>query len=176
VAGDNLQAALDNAQLGDTIVLQAGATFTGPFKLPNKTMGSGWIYVVSSKLASLPSPGQRVGPGNAVNMARIVSRRANNTLTSAVTTVANSHHFRFVGIEFAPGAAVTGYTLITISNQDASPATLAHHIVFDRCYVHGQPTGSNQRGIAINGAYVAVVDSYISNFQEVATDTQAIAA
>src|SRR4029077_4399989 len=50
-AGGNLQAALDNAKLGDTIVLQAGATFTGPFKLPNKTAGSGWIYVVSNKLA-----------------------------------------------------------------------------------------------------------------------------
>ena len=175
-AGGNLQAALDNAKLGDTIVLQAGATFMGPFKLPNKTAGSGWIYVVSNKLASLPSPGNRVGPGSAVNMPRIVSRRTNNALTSAVTTVHNSHHFRFVGIEFAPGATITGYTLITIGNQDASPATLAHHIVFDRCYVHGQPTGSNQRGIAMDGAYVAVVDSYISDFQEVNTDTQALFA
>jgi hypothetical protein len=176
LAGEHRQAALDNAQLGDTIVLQAGATFTGPFKLPNKTAGSGWIYVVSSKLASLPSPGNRVGPGSAVNMPRIVSRRTNNALTSALTTVHNSHHFRFVGIEFAPGAAISGYTLITIGNQDASPATLAHHIVFDRCYVHGQPTGSNQRGIAMDGAYVAVVDSYISDFQEVNTDTQALFA
>ena len=175
-AGGNLQAALDSAQFGDTIVLQAGATFMGPFKLPNKTTGSGWIYVVSSALASLPSAGNRVGPGNAVNMPRIVSRRTNNALTSAVMTVNYSHHFRFVGIEFAPGAAIPGYTLITVGNGDASPATLAHHIIFDRCYVHGQPTGSNQRGIAMNGAYVAVVDSYISNFQEVSTDTQALMA
>ena len=43
VAGQPLQTALDNAKLGDTIVLQAGATFKGPFKLPNKTSGSGWI-------------------------------------------------------------------------------------------------------------------------------------
>jgi hypothetical protein len=171
-----LQAALDKAQLGDTIVLPAGATFLGPFKLPNKTSGSGWIYVVSSKLASLPAPGHRVGPGDAVNMPRIVSRRTNNALTNALTTVYNSHHFRFVGIEFAPGAAIPGYTLISIGNQDASPATLAHHIVFDRCYVHGQPTGTNQRGITMNGAYVAVVDSYISNFQQVSADTQALFA
>jgi hypothetical protein len=56
-AGGDLQAALDKAQLGDTIVLQAGATFTGPFRLPNKTSGSGWIYVVSSNLSKLPPPG-----------------------------------------------------------------------------------------------------------------------
>ena len=35
-AGGNLQAALDAAEPGDQIVLEAGATFVGPFVLPNK--------------------------------------------------------------------------------------------------------------------------------------------
>jgi hypothetical protein len=169
-AGGDLQAALDQAQLGDTIVLQAGATFTGPFALPNKTSGTGWIYVVSSNLASLPPPGQRVGPTNAINMPKIVSRAYSSTLT----TIANSHHFRFVGIEFTPVAGASVYTLIPIGNADTSPATLANHIVFDRCYVHGDPAVNDQRGIGMNGAYVAVVDSYISDFQWVATDSQGL--
>jgi hypothetical protein len=173
-AGADLQAALDRAQPGDTIVLEAGATFTGPFTLPNKTTGSGWIYVVTSKLASLPPPGQRVGPPQAANMARIVPRAYSNVQSSALTTVDGSHHFRFVGIEFASVPGPELYTLIAIGNQDASAATLAHHIVFDRCYVHGVPGASSQRGIAMDGAYVAVVDSYISDFQEVNTDTQAL--
>jgi hypothetical protein len=172
-AGGDLQAALEKAQLGDTIVLEAGATFTGPFKLPNKTTGNGWIYVVSSKLVSLPAPGQRVGPKNAVDMPKIVARANNN----AVTTIANSHHFRFVGIEFTPAAGARVYQLITIgSDNDVSPATLAHHIVFDRCYVHGDPTVDNRRGIMMNGAYVAVVDSYVSDFQEVGADSQGLGA
>ncbi|HEY1965778.1 MAG TPA: hypothetical protein VGG59_12640, partial [Acidobacteriaceae bacterium] len=83
-AGESLQAALDRAQLGDTIVLEAGATFRGPFKLPNKTAGSGWIYVVSSHLSALPPPGTRVSPSNARNMPKIVSRN----IMSAVRTVA----------------------------------------------------------------------------------------
>jgi hypothetical protein len=169
-AGGDLQAALNQAQLGDTIVLQAGATFTGPFKLPNKTTGTGWIYVVSSNLASLPSPGGRVGPANAVNMPKIVARAYNN----ALITVANSHHFRFAGIEFAPVAGVVLYQLITIGNQDVSPVTLAHHIVFDRCYVHGNPGTDNRRAIQMDGAYVAMIDSYISDFQEQTADTQAL--
>jgi hypothetical protein len=169
-AGGNLQAALDQAQLGDTIVLEAGATFTGRFTLPNKTTGSGWIYVVSSKLANLPSPGQRVGPNNAVNMPKIVSKPHD----SAMATVANSHHFRFVGIEFAPVAGGALTALIPIGNQDTSPATLPHHIVFDRCYIHGDPTVNDRRGIAMDGAYVAVVDSYISDFQEQGADTQGL--
>jgi Right handed beta helix region len=170
-AGDNLQTALDQAQLGDTIVLQAGATFTGPFKLPNKTSGSGWIYVVSSKLASLPPAGQRVGPKDAVNMARILAPAYIN----ALQTVVNSHHFRFVGIEFAPVAhAAEVYELVAIGNANTSPDTLPHHIIFDRCYVHGVAGENTRRGIEMDGAYVAVVDSYISDFQELGTDSQGL--
>lgn len=169
-AGGDLQAALNNAKLGDTIVLQAGATFTGPFTLPNKTSGSGWIYVVSSNLASLPSPGQRVGPKDAVNMAKIASLAYNN----AVKTTYNSHHFRFVGIEFTPKTGAYVYQVVAIGSGDTSPATLAHHIIFDRCYVHGDLSAGSRRGIEMDGAYVAVVDSYISDFQEGDTDSQGL--
>lgn len=170
-AGGDLRAALDKARLGDTIVLEAGASFTGPFKLPNKTEGSGWIYVVSSNLASLPPAGTRVSPANAANMPKILAPNAQ----SALTTVANSHNFRFVGIEFAPvSGAKQIYQVVAIGNDDTSPATLPSYIVFDRCYVHGEPGTNNRRGIAMNGAYVAVVDSYISDFQEFGTDSQGL--
>jgi hypothetical protein len=174
-AGESLQAALDKARLGDTIVLQAGATFKGPFKLPNKTAGSGWIYVVSSHLPNLPPPGTRVSPANAANMPKILAPNA----LQALTTVANSHHFRFVGIEFAPAPGTTLiYEVVAIGNSDISPATLAHHIVFDRCYVHGNPNSNDRRGIEMDGAYVAVVDSYISGFQwaDPTVDTQGLLA
>src|ERR1051325_3865746 len=58
-AGGDLQAALDSAQPGDTIVLEAGATFAGPFQLPAKS-GDDWIYIQSSRYEKLPSPGERV--------------------------------------------------------------------------------------------------------------------
>lgn len=168
-AGGDLQAALNKAQLGDTIVLQAGATFTGPFTLPNKTTGSGWIYVVSSNLASLPAPGKRVGPNDAANMPKITSPGYNYT----IETINGSHHFRFVGIEFAPVSGAYVYQVIAIGNSDTSPATLAHHIVFDRCYVHAAANTNARRGIEMDGAYVAVVDSYVSGFQDTA-DSQAL--
>src|SRR5438270_6528818 len=43
-SGGNFQAALDAANPGDTIVLQAGATFSGNFSLPFKS-GSAWIVI-----------------------------------------------------------------------------------------------------------------------------------
>src|SRR2546421_9334429 len=94
-AGGDFQAALNTAALGDVIVLQAGATYSGPFTLPNKS-GSGWIIVRSSS-ASLPAPGTRVGPADAANLAKIL---APSDSTPAVQTVAGAHHYRFIGIEF----------------------------------------------------------------------------
>src|SRR5205085_5031116 len=47
-------------------------------------------------------------------------------------------------------------------------------IVFDRCYIHGTTTGTLRRGIALNSARTAVIDSYIAECHEVGTDSQAI--
>lgn len=169
-AGGNLQAALNTAQLGDTIVLQAGATFTGPFTLPKKTTGTGWIYVQSSALASLPPPGTRVTPANAANMPKIV---VDNNGT-AITTAAGAHHYRFVGIEFKPVAGKFVFNLIDISGSSTVLADLATDITIDRCYIHSDPNVGGRRGVAMNGIRVAVIDSHVSDFKEVGADTQAL--
>ncbi|RPI72553.1 MAG: hypothetical protein EHM38_01740, partial [Geobacteraceae bacterium] len=136
-SGDDLQTALNNAQLGDTIVLQAGATFTGPCTLPNKTSGSGWIYIRSGNYFSLPAPGTRVAASDGSNMPKIVATSGG---VYAITTVANSHHYRFVGIEFKPVPGNFVYNLINIGNNETSTALLPNNIVFDRCYIHGDPS------------------------------------
>src|ERR1041385_4988669 len=59
-AGGNLQSALNAAQPGDTIVLDAGAVYAGDFVLPNKS-GSSYITIQSSRVGELPD-GVRVGP------------------------------------------------------------------------------------------------------------------
>src|SRR5437879_5925892 len=92
--GDDLQTALNRANPGDIIELQAGATFTGNFNLPAKT-GSDWIYIRSSAIASLPAPGTRVSPAQASLMPKIVSPNTEPALTADL----GAHHYRFVGIE-----------------------------------------------------------------------------
>ena len=118
-SGGSFQTALNTAQLGDTIVLQAGATFTGPFNLPNKTTGSGWIYIVSSAYGSLPAPGTRVSPADAANMPKLVA-----TATSVITASSSAHHFRFVGVEFKPTSGSFIYSLIAIGNRETSLSAL----------------------------------------------------
>ena len=170
-AGGNFQAALNNAKLGDTIVLQAGATFTGPFTLPNKTSGSGWIYIRSSAYASLPPPGSRVSPADSVNMPKIIVNEGGG---STIQTAPQSHHFRFVGIEFKPVPGKFVYNLLTIGNRDTSHETLPHDIIFDRCIVRGDPVKGGRRGIAISGMHIAVIDSHVSGFFEAGADSQAL--
>src|SRR5437868_14645575 len=57
-AGGNLQAAIDRAKAGDTIVLPAGATFVGSFMLPNK-VGSGFMTIQSAEVTKLRRDGVR---------------------------------------------------------------------------------------------------------------------
>jgi len=52
---------------------------------------------------------------------------------------------------------------------------LPHHIIVDRCYVHADRTASVRRGLTLQVAYGAVVDSYFSEFHQIGTDSQAIA-
>src|SRR5262249_42734907 len=55
-AGGDLQQAIDMAQPGDVITLAAGASFKGPFSLPNKA-GSSYIVVrTDTKDADFPAP------------------------------------------------------------------------------------------------------------------------
>ena len=169
-AGGNLQTAINNAVPGDTIVLQAGATFSGPFTLPNK-VGSAWIYIRSSAYASLPPPGTRVSIADAANMPKIVGTTAG---INAILTNAQAHNYRFVGIEIRPATGLFITNLVAIGGGETSLANLPHDITFDRCYIHGDPTVGGRRGIAMNGASVAVVDSYISDFKEVGSDSQAL--
>src|SRR5713226_3079461 len=176
-AGGDLQAALHASQPGDVIELQAGAAFTGNFILPKKP-GTEWIYIRSSAHALLPHPGTRVFPSHA----RLMPRIDTPNRAPAIRTAAAAHHYRFVGIEVTARGDTrsTGpysdnnVVYLESEGGQTSPSQVPTEIVFDRCYIHGTPTGSVRRGIAMNGARMAVVDSYLSDFHEVGADSQAI--
>lgn len=172
-AGGDLQAALNSAQPGDTIILQAGATYTGTFTLP-MTSGTAWIYVRSSALSSLPE-GTRVAPAQASLMPKIVSP---NTMP-AISTAAGAHNFRFAGIEITTtwaSTSATNYVLVSLEapGGNTSLSQVPTDLVFDRCYIHGTPTGNVRRAILMNSARTAVVDSYLSDLHEVGADSQAL--
>ncbi len=170
-SGGDLQAALNRAKSGDTIVLQAGASFVGSFVLPNKS-GNEFITIQSSELAKLPKDGVRVSPSDAASMPKILSPGGG---VPAIKTAPNAHHYRFVGIEFAPNGADYVYNLIALGSDSQKAEEMPKTFEIDRCYVHPNPKGKTRRGIMLNSADTVIKNSYIAGFAYKEEETQAIA-
>ncbi|HEX8145428.1 MAG TPA: hypothetical protein VF553_22860, partial [Pyrinomonadaceae bacterium] len=67
-AGGDFQKALNAARPGDSIILEAGASYLGPFTLPAKpgsNTDADFISIQSSALSLLPPSSQRVSPSHA---------------------------------------------------------------------------------------------------------------
>jgi hypothetical protein len=176
-AGGNLQAALDNARCGDTIELQAGATFTGRFLLRAQNCDSGhWIVIrTSASDGLLPAEGQRINPCYAgvaslpgrptyscSNRQNVMARIENNTTGDGPFILrTGANHYRLLGLEITRTAGThTAPALVMVE-----PKGVADHIVVDRCWFHGTLHDETQTGVSLNGSTnVAVVESYFSDF------------
>jgi hypothetical protein len=173
-AGGDLQAALNQAKPGDAITLEAGATFTGNFYLPNKS-GSGqsdWIVVRSSTANSnLPPPGTRITPSYSNVLPKIVSPNSE----PAIKASSGAHHYRFIGLDIGHKAGSRIYAIVDFDGGQTSLSQVPHDLIVDRCYIHGNPSDASRRGVALNSASTAVIDSYISECHESGADSQAIA-
>ncbi len=163
------QSTLNSAACGDTIVLAAGSTYTGNFTLPNKSC-AGWIIIESSQVSQLPS-GTRVGPSSVSNMATILS---NTPGQPAIQFLASAHNWRLIGLEVTTTVGMMQYALIETDVGATSQSQLPSYVIVDRCYVHADITASVRRGLSLNVAYGAVVDSYFSEFHQPGYDSQAI--
>jgi hypothetical protein len=190
--GEELQSALQTAHCGDTISLQAGARFVGNFTFPAKECDDAhWIIVRTSADDSALTPeGTRITPcyagvaslpgrpayacSSPKNvMARLVSI-TRNAPTVALADGAN--HYRFLGLEITRESPDVVYNIVSMEGKGTN-----HHLVFDRDWIHGTAQDETTRGIALGtSAYVAVVDSYFTDFHCVAVtgscvDSQTIA-
>ncbi len=173
-AGGSLQAAIDAAQPGDTILLQAGATFTGQFTLRAKN-GTAYITIRSSTPDSaLPPAGTRITPAHASLLAKIRPGASG----SAIRTVPGASYWRLQFLEILSSASTSGATLIEFGSAEAinqsSLSQVPHHLVIDRCYVHGEPSYGYRRGLALNSAESQVIDSHFSDFKLAGVQSQAI--
>ena len=175
--GDNLQKALNSAKRGDEIVLEAGATFTGNFVLPEKsgTAADGWIVIRSDKLGQFPAIGTRVTPAQASLMPKIVTPNTDPALKTA--TEASGWWLAGLEITVAPSLTVQQYGIVALGDNSRAQSTLASvasDLVLDRMYIHGQTTTNTSRCIALNSARTQISDSYIVECHGRGFDSQAI--
>jgi hypothetical protein len=177
----SLQAAIDAAVPGDTILLRAGETFVGPFVLRRKASSSQWITIRSDASDSqLPADGVRLVPSGKPGantsrslLPRLIGQGGALKTTPVVRTEpgAGRYVLRFLEID---GSASLGYETLVALGDDTTSLT-ASDIVIDRVYAHGHAHKGMKRGIALNSARTDILDSYLSDFKAVGTDSQAIA-
>jgi hypothetical protein len=197
-AGGDFQGALNRAVCGDTIELEAGATFAGQFIFPQKTCEDGnWTIVrTSTPYSTLAPAGTRISPCYAGVTSLPGRPRFNCTATRNVmaklifsfktgfgpVVFANgANHYRLIGLEITraegTSSARTSFVsdLITPENGAA-----VDHIVLDRLWVHGTAQDETTRGVFLAGVTnAAIINSFFTDFHCVAitgscTDSQAI--
>ena len=170
--GGDLQAAIDSANPGDEIVLQAGGVWTGSYTLPDKGQTSKWITIRSSAMPSLPAPGNRVAPKDAGNMPKIMAAET----TAAFTFANRANHYRLMGLEITeqPKQYLNYGLIMGGEPSDPDANDLPSYVTIDRCYIHGEALSHIKFGWQMNGSYLALIDSYLSEFHGIGQDTQAI--
>jgi hypothetical protein len=183
----DLQQALDAARPGDTILLRAGETFVGNFVLPAKSGSDTAPILIRSDAPDnvLPADGVRLVPpafaGTNTQLNRLARLRGvggGYKNTPVLQTAAGAHNYRLQFLD-VDGVAQEGWgTLIEWGNNSEAQTSLEvipYGIVLDRVYVHGHPAKGQKRCIALNGASLEVLNSFVSACAAVEVDAQAIA-
>ena len=172
-AGGDLQAAINTARPGDTILLAPGATYTGSFVLPVHG-GTSYITIRTNADPGLvPAAGMRMTPAYAPYLAKLKS----GSTMAAMRTAPGAAFWRLQLLEFLPNAKSMN-DILALGDGSAAQNTLAqvpHHLIVDRIYLHGDAMTGQKRGIALNSGETAIVNSYVSDIKGSGQDTQAIA-
>ncbi|HZT75267.1 MAG TPA: hypothetical protein VFA27_01320 [Vicinamibacterales bacterium] len=172
--GGDLQAALNQARPGATILLERGATYVGNFVLPAGP-GGGDDRAITLRTAGdegLPPAGGRIGPDASALLAKLQSPNSTPALATSPTT----RGWRIELLEFLPNRNGAG-DIIALGDGSTAQKTLAQvpsNLTLDRLYIHGDPDKGQKRAISLNAASVTITGSYISDIKAIGQDSQAI--
>jgi hypothetical protein len=171
-AGGDLQAALNAAKPGDTVLLAPGAEFVGNFTLPARMDRGNSFITIRTEGSGLPESGVRTGPQFAGKLAVIRSP----TPMPALSTARGTHHWRIENVEFGANRTGANEVIALGSGERAQRAAsdVPHDLVLDRILLRGDQATGQKRGIALNSGATQILNSYIADVKVLGVDGQAI--
>lgn len=155
-SGDDLQSKLNQLAPGKCLVIQAGVTWTGKYKVPRTNFlasdeSSPWAYIITSDLAGLPAEGVRVNADDATHMPKLQNNK-NNLMVLGVDDGVSK--LRIVGLEITTlhNDFSVQQPHLAYAGKDESlgwATTYGEEIVFDRCYIHSNPEAGTKAGLVL---------------------------
>jgi hypothetical protein len=176
--GGNLQSAINAAQPGDRIILDANQDYicASPCVLPVKS-GADFITIESSRYAEIPVRdffSKEPTPAVAQLLVRIKSFYSTEPV---FLTAPGAHHYKLLGLDLMP-ASGQATRIVEFGTTGSSQDTLAEvpsDLVIDKSWIHAEPTQDVQRCVALNSKNTDITNSWISECHGRGYDTQAIA-
>jgi hypothetical protein len=176
-AGGNLQAAINSAVGGDLITLEAGATFTGNFVLPNRAGAEVTIRTVGTlpvplgtSAANPPWITNTVATG--FPYAKLVVSDANYPI---MTCAHGAHDWKLDGLHLLPNTAQPGRAMLEMGHGELNALSqVPINITIDRCYFQGDPTVGTKRALELNSITGICRRSYFKDIFFQGEDSQAI--
>ncbi len=164
---DDLQAALDAAVGGTTVVVRAGSTRIGHYLLPNHNT-AGVVTVQTD--GNIPPTGTRIAPAQSGLMPKFQSPDNQPVIATAF----GAARWRLIGLELLPNVDVNGTALGIGDYSQTNLAAYPESIVLDRLLIRGDATVGLLRGIGFHARNGVATGCYVSDIKHVDRDSQAI--
>jgi hypothetical protein len=171
-AGGDLQAAINSARGGDTILLEPGATFVGNFRLPVHAGSQDVTIRSAASDTQLPPSGTRITPAHAPLLPKLRSSNSQPVLA----TLPGASNWRLLALEFQSNYRGY-YDILTLGDGTDAQQSLAQvpsNLTLERIYMHADPLFGQKRAIALNSGRTTIRDSHIEGMRATGQDSQAI--
>ena len=179
-----MQAALNEANRGDTIKLQAGRIFPSNKELiiTARPGVSGYLRITTTTPESrLPEPNTRITPAYAELLPTIQARGQYALGIAGNDTPAA--YIELVGLRFSTGVNIDGQGPLLIGNNAnefgisvTSASQQPDNVIVDRCIFDQDNDFAVRRMIWVNSRTATIKNSYIDGVRLAGVDTQAILA